>query len=130
MRCWFLAGVKRLRLAPECGLRSRTDWTRACRALTQRKRTKQSAMRCSSTCTNRTWVTARVRTRKQRRGIDLNTALALLASAFLGTAVVLAKEIQPHERRAEAAYHGLTVARVPSVPAMRGMPNRDLCASV
>ena len=54
-------------LAPECGLRSRTDSTRACRALTQKKRTKQSAMRCSSTCTNRTWVTARVRTPKQRR---------------------------------------------------------------
>src|SRR5450432_871485 len=82
MRCWFSAGGKRLRLAPECGLRSRTDWTRACRALTQRKPTKQSAMRCSSTCTNRTWVTAGVRTRKQRRGMDLSAELALLASAF------------------------------------------------
>jgi hypothetical protein len=43
--------------------------------------------------------------------MDLTTALAFLASAFFGTAVVLAKDVLPHERHGEAAYHGLTRSR-------------------
>ncbi len=52
--------------------------------------------------------------------MDRSTALALLASAFLGTAVVLAN----------AGLRCLDPARLPSIPDMRGMPSRDLCAPV
>ena len=52
--------------------------------------------------------------------MDLTTALAFLASAFFDTAVVLTN----------VGLRYLDPARVPSIPAMRGMPNRDLCAPV
>jgi hypothetical protein len=52
--------------------------------------------------------------------MDLTTALAFLASAFFDTAVVLTN----------VGLRYLDPARVPSIPAMRGMPSRDLCAPV
>jgi hypothetical protein len=52
--------------------------------------------------------------------MNLSAALALLASALPGTAVVLAK----------AGVRCLDLARLPSIAAMRGMPSRDLCVPV
>ena len=78
----------------------------------------QSAMCCSSTCTNRTWVTARVRTRKQRRGIG--TASRLFTRGARTRRPFTGRDPQTHRRMGRWRWEYWSRLLNPHAPALVG----------